>query len=153
MYVGNRGLKIRTPSPGSSNASAKYCSNGFAPEPTTTFSAVASMPNSCWTNRAAPSRNSGKPRLGPYPVRFSSMARMPAALACGGEGNGLSPISSSTTSLPAALSWRARASTVKAVSALRFRARALSLGMVPGFRQGDGRSQVQYQSVPWKPSW
>ena len=40
-YVGKCGLKTRTPSPGSSTASAKYCSNGLAPEATTTFSAVA----------------------------------------------------------------------------------------------------------------
>ena len=40
-YVGNCGLKTRTPSPGSRIASAKYCSNGLAPEATTMFSAVA----------------------------------------------------------------------------------------------------------------
>src|SRR5208337_396393 len=54
---------------------------------------------------------------------------MPAALACGVLGNGLSPISSSTTSFPSALSCRARASTVNAVSAVKFSARVLSRGM------------------------
>src|SRR5436305_2072484 len=57
------------------------------------------------------------------------MARRPAARAFGGVGKGLSPISSSTTSLPRAFSARAIASTVKAVSALRSRARALRRGM------------------------
>src|SRR5271157_5002140 len=54
---------------------------------------------------------------------------MPAALACGVLGNGLSPISSSTTSFPSALRFRARASTVNAVSAVKFSARVLSRGM------------------------
>src|SRR5208282_2038229 len=67
-YVGKCGLKTSTPSPGSSKASAKYCSSGFAPEAT-------------------------------------------------------------TTSFPSALSFRARASTENAVSAVKFFARALSRGM------------------------
>src|SRR5271157_5984813 len=54
---------------------------------------------------------------------------MPAALACGVLGNGLSPISSSTTSFPSALRFRARTSTVNAVSAVKFSARVLSRGM------------------------
>src|SRR3954452_9620961 len=57
------------------------------------------------------------------------MARMPAALACGVLGNGLSPISSSTTSLPCAFNARAAARTVKAVSAVRLFARALRRGV------------------------
>ena len=54
---------------------------------------------------------------------------MPACLACGVLGNGLSPISSSTTSLPLASRARAIASTVNADSAVRFRASELSRGM------------------------
>src|SRR5271166_607470 len=54
---------------------------------------------------------------------------MPAILACGVLGNGLSPISSSTTSFPLALRFRARASTVNAVSAVKVCARVLSRGM------------------------
>src|SRR5208337_4806174 len=54
---------------------------------------------------------------------------MPATLACGVLGNGLSPISNSTTSFPSALRFRARASTVNAVSAVKFSARVLSRGM------------------------
>src|SRR4051794_29276454 len=65
---------------------------------------------------------------------------MPAALACGVLGNGLSPISSSTTSLPRAFSARAKASTVKAVSAVRFRARALRRGMGVSGSVGPGRA-------------
>src|SRR5919112_6333790 len=57
------------------------------------------------------------------------MARRPASLACGVLGNGLSPISSSTTSLPRAFSRRAIARTVKAVSACRPEASALSRAM------------------------
>ena len=54
---------------------------------------------------------------------------MPARLAFGVVGKGLSPISSSTTSFPRALSHLAIASTVKADSAVRFRANELSRGM------------------------
>src|SRR6266699_3472657 len=53
------------------------------------------------------------------------MARRPASAAWRVLGKGLSPICSSTTSLPAALSRFATARTSKAVSAERDRAKAL----------------------------
>src|SRR5258708_38022971 len=53
------------------------------------------------------------------------MAFSPAALADAVLSNGLSPISSSTTSLPRLFSERATASTVNAVSTLRFLAKVL----------------------------
>src|SRR5258708_34414718 len=53
------------------------------------------------------------------------MASWPAALADAVLSTGLSPISSSTTSLPRLLSERATASTVNAVSTLRFLAKVL----------------------------
>src|SRR5712692_11026299 len=56
------------------------------------------------------------------------MARMPAARALFVLGKGLSPIWSSITSLPRALSWRATARTSKAVSALRPREKRLGVG-------------------------
>src|SRR6185312_811162 len=65
------------------------------------------------------------------------MARIPAALAAGVVGNGLSPISNSTTSLPRAFKARAFARTVKAVSALRWLARWLSRGMSRGLPRGS----------------
>ena len=52
-YVGKCGLKTNTPSPGSSNASAKYCSNGFAPEADDDVLRPAPSPNSSRTNAAA----------------------------------------------------------------------------------------------------
>src|SRR5262252_9684219 len=51
---------------------------------------------------------------------------MPPARAAAVLSNGLSPISSSTTSLPAALSVLAMPSTVNAVSTIRERAKSLN---------------------------
>src|SRR5947209_3534276 len=56
---------------------------------------------------------------------------MPAALAWAGVGNGLSPICSSITSLPAAASRRATARTSNAVSALRLPANELKVVISP----------------------
>ena len=102
-YVGKCGLKSSTPSPGSSKASAKYCSNGFAPEPTTMFSASTGMPNSsCNRTRGGrggtrAGRGSGRSRCG-----WPRSRGCPPPWRAGVLGNGLSPISSSTTSLPSA---------------------------------------------------
>src|SRR5262245_61963690 len=63
------------------------------------------------------------------------MARSPASRARGVLGNGLSPICSSMTSLPCPFSLRATASTSKAVSAERPRAKRLSSGMAVGSRR------------------
>src|SRR5438874_10924500 len=55
------------------------------------------------------------------------MARMPAACACVVLSKGLSPICSSTTSLPWAFSRLATARTSKAVSAVRLPAKRLTV--------------------------
>ena len=119
-HVGReRGLKTSTASPGSRNASQKNCSNGFAPGPTTTFSAVAGMPNSACTvlrDRLAELRQAERRavvRLARVDGRLARPRWRDAVL-----GNGLSPICSSMTSLPAALSRRATARTSNAVSAV-----------------------------------
>src|SRR5262249_1883937 len=68
---------------------------------------------------------------------------MPTALACGVLGNGLSPISSSTTSLPSAFRFRASPSTVNAVSTARFSASVLNRTMAErsGTRDQEGRGE------------
>ena len=53
------------------------------------------------------------------------MASMPAALAAVVVGNGLSPISSSITRLPAAANCRALAKTLNAASTVMFWAKSL----------------------------
>src|SRR5437867_4429777 len=67
------------------------------------------------------------------------MAWMPAARALAGVGNGLSPIWSSMTSLPRALSRRATASTSKAVSACREWAKVLRVGVMVDIRWPGGK--------------
>src|SRR5262245_49862621 len=57
------------------------------------------------------------------------MARMPASIAPGGDAKGLSPISSSMTSLPPAISRLATASTLNAVSTPTEEANRLNAGM------------------------
>jgi hypothetical protein len=94
------------------------------------FSAVTEYSNSAETSLAAAARNSGSPTLGQYPVSLSSIALIPAPLAFGVLGNGLSPISSSMTSFPFALNALAIAKTVKADSAVRLRAKELSRAMI-----------------------
>src|SRR5438067_1279922 len=73
------------------------------------------------------------------------MARTPAARACSGVGKGLSPIWSSMTSLPKVLSWRALASTSKAVSAVRERANWLRVGGMAALRGRGGSDGARRQ--------
>src|SRR5947209_11613863 len=74
------------------------------------------------------------------------MAFTPASIALGGVENGLSPISSSMTSLPDAISCLATASTVNAVSTSTEAANRLNAGIGKESYQrqgiGDRRSAI-----------
>src|SRR2546425_5203160 len=74
------------------------------------------------------------------------MAFTPASMALGGVGNGLSPISSSMTFLPDAISCLATASTVNAVSTSTEEANRLNAGIGEESYQrqgiGDRRSAI-----------
>src|SRR2546422_1427999 len=70
------------------------------------------------------------------------MALTPASMALGGVGNGLSPISSSMTFLPDAISCLATASTVNAVSTSTEEANRLNAGIGKESYQG-GTSNVE----------
>ena len=122
MYVGKCGLKTSTPSPGSRKASAKYCSNGFAPEATTTSPAPTEaelLLHELRRRRA----ESGSPRLG-RTRSGSPRSRGCPRLRVRRAGERAVADLQLDDVLPSAFRARARASTVNALSGLRSRARA-----------------------------